>query len=263
MRIATYNINSIKARADNFFEWLKNENLDIVFLQEIKCETENFLYFECETLGYKVAVLGQKAYNGVAILSKYDFEITNRNLPNFCDNASRYIEILVKKENQKFYAISVYAPNGCSPDKEKEKEKLLYKLNWFDKLYERLRYILNMGFPIIMAGDFNIMMEGIDVYDENRFIASPLYIKEVKDKIVALNHLGLKDCFRLLHPNKESYTFWDYTANSFVTNLGLRIDYVFVSAFFETKLNSIYVDKTLRQMARPSDHTTLVAEFSE
>ena len=89
MKIATYNVNSIKARANNFFDWLKKENFDIIFLQEIKCETENFLYFECESLGYKVAVLGQKGYNGVAILCKYDFKITNRNLPNFRDVEAR------------------------------------------------------------------------------------------------------------------------------------------------------------------------------
>ncbi|MBR5154583.1 MAG: exodeoxyribonuclease III [Alphaproteobacteria bacterium] len=263
MKIATYNVNSIKARANNFFDWLKKENFDIIFLQEIKCETENFLYFECESLGYKVAVLGQKGYNGVAILCKYDFKITNRNLPNFRDEQARYLEILINKENEQFYAISVYVPNGCGRDKESEKEKLAYKLKWLDKLYLHTKNLLNSGIPIIMAGDFNVMLEDIDVYNEESFKNSPLYIKEVKNEITALKYLGLKDCFRLLHKNTEGYTFWDYTANSFVTNLGLRIDYIFISAFFEKKLNSVYVDKTLRQMEKPSDHTPLVAEFKD
>ncbi len=263
MRIATYNINSIRARASNLFEWLKKENPDIVFLQEIKCETDNFLYFECESLGYKVAVVGQKSYNGVAILCKYDFEITNLKIPNFDDENARYLEIKVIKDGQKFYAISVYAPNGCSNDKNTEKEMLLYKSIWFDKLYERLKDIIYEGLPIVLGGDFNVMMSNLDVYDSNKFKNSPLFIKDIRDKITAIKYLGLFDSFRLLHPNDEGYTFWDYTGNSFVTNLGLRIDYLFVSAFFADRIEKVYVDKLLRKMDKPSDHTALVMDIRD
>ncbi len=264
MKIATYNVNSVKARAQNLLKWLKNNNPDIVLLQEIKCETENFLYFEFESLGYKTIALGQKSYNGVAILSKYDFEVTNRNLPNFTDDdASRYIEVLVKNNKQNFYIASVYAPNGCSNDKKIEQEKLAYKLKWFDKLYEHILEIKKRGMPIILGGDFNVMMEEIDVFDASRFKDSPLYIKEVKDKITALKYLGLYDSFRLKHQNSEGYTFWDYAANSFVTNLGLRIDYMLVSSCFADELTNVYVDKSLRQMEKPSDHTALVVEFKD
>lgn len=264
MKIATFNVNSIKARAGSFFLWLKTYNPDIVFLQEIKCETENFLFFECESLGYKVAVLGQKSYNGVAILSKYDFVITAKNLPQFADDiAIRYLEILITQEKEKFYAASVYAPNGCSLDKEVEKEKLKYKLQWFDMFYQRVLFLRNTGLPVIIGGDFNIMMEFIDVYDENKFVNTPLYIKDVKDKIKALEFIGLHDAFRLLHPNAEGYTFWDYFGNSFVTNLGLRIDYLFISAKFAERLKLCQPDKTPRMMDKPSDHTSLIAEFDE
>ena len=110
MKVATFNVNSIKARTNSFFSWLKACNPDIVFLQEIKCQTENFLFFECESLGYKVAVFGQKSYNGVAILSKYDFKITAKNLPQFAEDAAmRYLEILITKNKEKFYVASVYA----------------------------------------------------------------------------------------------------------------------------------------------------------
>ena len=264
MKIATYNVNSVKARAQNLLKWLKDNNPDIVLLQEIKCETENFLYFEFESLGYKTVALGQKSYNGVAILSKYDFEVTNRNLPNFADDdASRYLEILVKKDKQKFYISSLYAPNGCSNDKNVEREKLAYKLKWFDKLFEHIMTIKEDGFPIILGGDFNVMMEDIDVFDASRFKDSPLFLKDVKDKMTALKYLGLYDSYRLKYPNNEGYTFWDYTANSFVTNLGLRIDYMLISSFFADKLANVYVDKSLRQMERPSDHTALVIEFED
>lgn len=264
MKIATFNVNSIKARTGSFFSWLKKYNPDIVFLQEIKCETENFLFFECESLGYKVAVLGQKSYNGVAVLSKYDFVVTSENLPQFNDDtAMRYLEVLIKKGKEKFYAASVYAPNGCSPDKNVEKEKLSYKLHWFDMLYQRLLFLKNSGLPIILGGDFNVMMESIDVYDENKFVDTPLYVKEVKDKIKAINFAGLHDAFRLLHPNIEGYTFWDYFGNSFVTNLGLRIDYIFISAKFAENLKLCRPDKTPRMMDKPSDHTALIAEFDE
>lgn len=264
MKVATFNVNSVKARADILFNWLKIYNPDIVFLQEIKCETENFLFFECESLGYNVTALGQKSYNGVAILSKYQFEVTARNLPQFADDtAMRYLEILITKGHEKFYVASVYAPNGCSPDKNVEKEKLSYKLHWFDMLYQRLYQLQNMGFPIIIGGDFNVMMQDIDVYDEKRFAGSPLYIKEVQDKIRALEYLGLHDAFRLLHPQTEGYTFWDYFGNAFVTNLGLRIDYIFINARFAECLKICQPDKSLRMMDKPSDHTALVAEFDE
>ena len=263
MKIATYNVNSIKARSHYLFDWLKNDAPDIVFLQEIKCETENFLYFECESLGYKVAALGQKGYNGVAILSKYDFVIENRNLPNFKDENSRYLEALIKHPKGDFYAISLYAPNGCSPDKHIEKEKLKYKLNWYSALYDRCSFLLKTGLPVIIGGDFNVMMEDIDVYDVSVFKNSPLFIKEVKDYITSLHHLGLYDSFRFLHKKDEGYTFWDYSGNSFVTNLGLRIDYLLISAKFAEKLEEVYVDKKLRALEKPSDHTALVAKFRD
>lgn len=264
MKIATYNINSIKAHGVSFFRWLQDYQPDIVFLQEIKCETENFLYFECEILGYKAAVLGQKSYNGVAILCKYDFEITAKNLPSFTeDAAARYIEIFVKKENEPFYAASVYAPNGCAPNKAAETEKFSYKLNWFDKFYERARYLFNTGYPVIIGGDFNVMMQEIDVFDASRFKGSPLYRKEVQDKIKALLFAGYHDAFRLLNPESEGFTFWDYTANSFVTNSGLRIDYLFITSQFAERLKICKVDKSLRLKDKPSDHTALAAEFRE
>ena len=261
MKIATYNINSIKAHGANFFYWLKNNSPDIVLLQEIKCETENFLYFECESLGYKVAVLGQKSYNGVAILSKFDFTVTAKNLPTFTDDASRYLEILVDTKKTKFYVASIYAPNGCSPDKNIETEKFKYKLEWFDALYERIAYLNTKSFPIIIGGDFNVMMQDIDAYNIEKFINSPLYKKEIRNKIHSLNYLGLYDSFRTLDKKSEGFTFWDYTANSFVTNLGLRIDYLFTTSFFTERLEKCYVDKKLRELDKPSDHTVLVAEF--
>ena len=261
MKIATYNINSVNARCANLCRWLQTTNTDLVFLQEIKCENDKFLYFECESLGYKTVALGQKSYNGVAILSKFDFTVTAKNLPDFPDEAARYLEILIKDGNTQFYAASAYIPNGCSPDKRIEAEKLNYKLKWLHKLYERAVFLKKSGIPVIIGGDFNVMMESIDVYDEHRFHNSPLYRKEVQDKIKALQYAGFYDAFRFLHPNQEGYTFWDYTGNSFVTNLGLRIDYLFMTAQFAEQLKQCSVDKSLREMDKPSDHTALVAEI--
>lgn len=263
MKIATYNINSINARCANLCQWLRNVQPDLVFLQEIKCETEKFLYFECESLGYKAVALGQKGYNGVAILSKYNIEVTSRNLPQYDDMAARYLEVLVHKEKAPFYAISAYIPNGCSPDKRIEEEKVKYKLEWLDKFYNRMIELKQSGIPAIVGGDFNIMMEEIDVFDVHRFKDSPLYRKDVQDKISALKFAGFHDAFRFLHPKKEGYTFWDYTANSFVTNSGLRIDYLFMTASFAERLIMCESDKSLRMMNKPSDHTALVAEIEE
>lgn len=261
MKIATYNINSINARIVNFSKWLKDTQPDLVFLQEIKCETDKFLYLECESLGYKTAVLGQKGYNGVAILSKFNIKITAKNLPNFSDTAARYLEVFVTDTPIPFYAISVYVPNGCSPDKRIEEEKFAYKLEWMDKFYEHLLMLKSNGFPIVIGGDFNVMMQDIDVFDGIRFKNSPLYRKEIQDKITSLQYAGFYDSFRLLHPLAEGFTFWDYTANSFVTNSGLRIDYLFMTAQLAEQLKTCEVDKALRMMERPSDHTALVAEL--
>lgn len=263
MKIATFNINSIRARLSLFFQWLQKVNPDIVFLQEIKCESKNFVFLECEALGYNVAVLGQKSYNGVAILSKYNFQITAQNLPSFNDDAKRYLELLVTCGKQKFYAASVYAPNGCSPDINIEKEKLRYKLSWFDHLYCRIKELKSTGLPIIIGGDFNVIMQEIDVFDVQLFKNSPLYIKEVKDKLTSLKFLGLYDAFRLQHPKNEGYTFWDYGANSFVTNSGLRIDYLLVTASWAERLCYCFPDKDLRKAIKPSDHAPLLAEFEE
>lgn len=262
MKIATYNINSIKARCGNLCQWLNETKPDIVFLQEIKSETENFLYFECESMGYKVAVLGQKSYNGVAILSKFDFQVTSKNLPNFQeDTSARYIEILVSHPKTPFYAASIYAPNGCAPTKDAEIAKFSAKITWFEKLYQHCQDLMTSGHPVILGGDFNVMMESIDVFDETRFAGSPLYRVEVQNKLKALSFLGYHDAFRLFYPRQEGYTFWDYSANSFVTNSGLRIDYIFVTAYFAERLKDCFVDKSLRRMNKPSDHTALVADF--
>lgn len=263
MKIATFNINSIKARIPSFFDWLRTYNPDIVFLQEIKCETQLFLFFECESLGYKTAVLGQKSYNGVAILCKYDFVITAQNIPGFTDEAMRYLEILITLKKKKLYAASVYAPNGCSPDFKVESQKLKYKLDWFDYLYLHIKDLRRTGIPIMIGGDFNVIKSELDAFDIKPFENSPLYVKDVKDKIFSLENLGLHDAFRLLHPSNEGYTFWDYTANSFVTNSGLRIDYLFITADLAEKLSFCRPDKHLRMTDRPSDHMPLVAEFEE
>jgi exodeoxyribonuclease-3 len=117
--------------------------------------------------------------------------------------------------------------------------------------------------PIILGGDFNIMMTEADVYNPKLFEGSPLYIKPVQDKIIALQYLGLHDAFRLLHSKKEGFTFWDYVGNAFVTNSGLRIDYLFLSAYFAEKLKMCEPDKALRSKDKPSDHTVLIAEFED
>ena len=122
---------------------------------------------------------------------------------------------------------------------------------------------MKTGLPVVIGGDFNVMMEDIDVYDSDVFKNSPLYIKEVKDCITSLNYLGLYDSFRILHKKDEGYTFWDYSGNSFVTNLGLRIDYLLISAKFVEELEDVYVDKKLRAIEKPSDHTALVAKFRD
>lgn len=262
MKIATYNINSINARIENLCTWLKSESPDIVLLQEIKSEFNSFPFFEIQSCGYNASILGQKSYNGVAILSRDKIKIIHENLPSFPDEQSRYLEAEITINGTVFRIASAYFPNGNPPyNNSADNSKFEYKLQWMDAFLSHARELSSLPCPVILGGDFNVIMSEKDVYDSKPFIGNALFRPEVREKIQNLAFLGFFDVFRTLHPTETGYTFWDYTANSLNADFGMRIDYLFASAPAVDKLVNCHVDKAPRYADKPSDHTPLIAEF--
>lgn len=263
MKIATYNVNSINARLENLSVWLKNEQPDIVLLQEIKSDFNSFPFFELQTLGYETKILGQKSYNGVAILSRHKIKIIHENLPNFTDENSRYLEADIAIGNTTYRVASIYLPNGNPPyNNPDDTEKWQYKLRWMEAFYSHAAILLELRQPIILGGDFNVIATPKDVYDPIAFKTNALFRPEVRQRLKAFELLGFYDAFRAIHPSDNGYTFWDYAGASFPNDMGMRIDYLWMNAFAFDCLRNIEVNKNPRANSKPSDHTVLQAVLS-
>lgn len=262
MKIATFNVNSINARTESLTEFLRTERPDAVLLQEIKTEFDNFPFFELNANGYNAKILGQKSYNGVAILSPHKIEITQENLPDYADENARYLEGDIFINNEKIKIASIYLPNGNPPYNNPDDEsKFLYKLQFMEKLYSHAKKIIESRENFVLGGDFNTIFTDFDVYNPVLFRNNALFREEVKQRFAALCYLGYHDAFRTLHKNDNGYTYWDYSGGAFAADLGMRIDYLLLSASMTDKLKSCKVAKNIRAMAKPSDHAPLLAEF--
>ncbi len=253
MRIATWNVNSVKARLPIVTEWLKSAKPDVLLLQEIKCETEAFPKLEFEALGYHVAAVGQKAYNGVAILSLEKPEQTLTRLPgDKNDMQARYVEAII----QGIRIASVYLPNGNPIDSEKYD----YKLTWLERLRVHAKNLLKDEKPFALAGDFNVIPTEQDVYDPKGWENDALFHPRTREAYRALVNLGLTDAFRAFNPDKKhAYTFWDYQGGSWQRDNGLRIDHILLSPEATDMLTACFIDKTPRGQEKASDHTPVVA----
>lgn len=262
MIIATYNVNSVNARLENLSEWLKQNQPDVVLLQEIKCEFNAFPFFELSALGYEAKILGQKSYNGVAILSRHKLQVTAEGLPGFADDNARYLEAKLTAEGMEYRVASIYLPNGNPPYNDPDDDsKYDYKLCWMDALYAHARQLLELRQPVILGGDFNVIMTENDVYDPEAFKNNALFRREVREKLTALRYLGVYDAFRSLHPAENGYTYWDYGGGALPNDQGMRIDYLMMSADAMDRIVSCEVDKSPRLAQKPSDHTVLKARL--
>ena len=262
MKVSTYNINSINARLPMFLEWLKKEAPDIVLLQEIKTEFNDFPFFEVNSAGYEAKVLGQKSYNGVAVLSRHELETVHEGLPDFTDENARYLEVLVKMPEAKVRVASIYFPNGNPPyNNPDDTSKFTYKLNFMDAFYNHALKLRQNNEYIILGGDFNVIYTPDDVYNPEMFVNNALFKESVRQRLSALIYLGFYDAFRTLYPTQNGYTYWDYGGKAYEQDLGMRIDYQFLSPQLADKLVSVKVDKNLRIGEKPSDHTPLTTEF--
>jgi len=256
MRIASWNVNSIKARLPRVTEWLAAARPDVVLLQETKCEDAAFPESELGDLGYNLALAGQKAYNGVAILAKRPIEDVRQGLPGDPeDGQARYIEATVGT----FRVASVYLPNGNPVDSD----KFPYKLKWLDRLRRHAERLLAEEECFVLGGDYNVCPEDRDCFDPRGFAADALCRPESRAAFRALLHLGLTEAWRALHPAGHGYTYWDYTGGAWQKDHGLRIDHLLLSPQAADRLLACEIDKGQRVVERPSDHTPICCELRD
>jgi len=252
MKIATWNVNGIKARIDAARTWFKSASPDIALLQETKCVDDAFPRLEFEELGYNIAVHGQKGFNGVALLSKLPFDEVQPGLAGDPDDVqARYLEAVVSVPSGALRVVNIYLPNGNPFGTE----KYAYKLAWMSRLRERVKGLLQFEEPMIVAGDFNVIPTPGDVYAPTAWVDDALFRPETRAHYQALVNLGLTDAYRALHPRDKGYTFWDYQAGAWRKNHGWRIDHLLLSPQAADRLAAADVDTSPRALEKPSDHT--------
>ena len=256
IRIATFNVNSIRARLPNVTEWLKEAAPDIALLQEIKAMPETFPTEAIEDLGYNVTIVGQKSYNGVALLSKQPIEDVLEGLPGDDeDEQARYVEATTAG----LRVASIYLPNGNPSDGP----KYPYKLGWMERLIERAEELLSWEMPVVLGGDYNVCPTDDDVYDPVGWADDALCRPESRERFRRLIHLGYTDAFRALDGSIGAYSFWDYQGGRWQKDEGLRIDHLLLSPEAADLLDEAGIDKGPRRKEKASDHTPVWCTLRE
>jgi exodeoxyribonuclease-3 len=254
MKLATWNVNSLKVRLPQVLEWLAARSPDVLCLQETKLEDANFPAGEILAAGYQAQYAGQKTYNGVAILCRGAPESVSVGIPSFDDPQKRLLAATVEGVR----AICVYVPNGESV----ESDKYRYKLDWLWRLTAWLKEELARYPRLALLGDFNIAPEERDVHDPKVWEGKVLFSEPERAAFRDLVQLGLTDSFRLFSQADKSFSWWDYRMNGFKRNLGLRIDHILLSAELAKLCKSCEIDRAMRALERPSDHAPVIAEVA-
>jgi len=259
MKIATWNVNSIKARLEPVQAWIRQAEPDVLCLQEIKCVDEAFPREVFEGLGYNCAVHGQKTYNGVAILAKRPLEdVTPRLHGDEADDHARYLEAVVTGRHGAVRVASIYAPNG----NPQPGPKFDYKLAWLERLRLRAQALLELEEPVVLTGDYNIIPEERDAEKPKAWVKDALFQPEARAAYRRLENLGYTDAFRALHPEGGHYTFWDYFG-SWERNNGIRIDHAFLSPQAADRLSGCWIEREVRGASeKPSDHVPVVVDLA-
>ena len=251
MRIATWNVNSVRQRLTHLLDYLGAVQPDVVCLQETKCLDDAFPRLEVEAAGYNCYIHGQKGFNGVAILSKRPAEIA-RGLPgDEADVQARYIEALIPDDAGGVVRVaSIYLPNGNPV----ESDKYPYKLGFMDRLNAHAAMLIEGEEAIVLAGDYNVIPDARDVYDPLPWLGDALFLPQTRSRFGALLNLGFLDAVRSTTDASGLYSFWDYQAGAWQRDKGLRIDHLLLSAQAADRLVSVCVDKHVRGLDKPSDH---------
>ncbi|MDP6954213.1 MAG: exodeoxyribonuclease III [Alphaproteobacteria bacterium] len=260
MRIATWNVNSVKARLPNLLAWLDEAAPDVLLLQETKTVSEGFPRLEIEERGYVCAVVGQKSYNGVAILSRHPLEDVTERLPgDDADEQARYVEAWVDAGANGVRIASIYLPNGNPVDSE----KYPYKLDWMARLRDHAESLLALEEPVVLGGDYNVIPAAGDVYDPQGWAEDALFRLETRQAFREILNLGYTEAFRALHAETGRYSFWDYQRRAFESDRGLRIDHLLLSPQAADRLSACDIDMVPRGKSKASDHTPVWCELEE
>lgn len=262
IKIASFNVNSVKARLPRVLEWLKNSNPDVVLLQELKCIESEFPFEAFYDAGYNSVACGQKSYNGVAILSKSKIEDVVRGLPTIggeTDEQARYIEAVLPFAGKAIRVASVYVPNGggdLMPGETLESsQKFTYKLKFFERLQAHFATLLSFDEIQIFGGDYNVAVEEIDVYAPKALNGTVCFHPLEREKFRMILNSGLVDSYRAFSGQNQAFSWWDYRGGSWQHNKGMRIDYLLCSPQAADKITAVGIeDRGVRDQEKASDH---------
>ncbi|MBS57069.1 MAG: exodeoxyribonuclease III [Rickettsiales bacterium] len=260
MKISSWNVNSINARIEHFIKYIKSDKSDIYLIQELKCIEENFPKNEIESLGYNCYINGQKAWNGVAIISKSEIKITKNKIPNFEDTNSRFLETEIKISNIKknVKLICIYLPNG-NPI---ETEKFEYKIEWMKKFNKYIFSLKNNNTPIIIGGDFNVIPSDEDVYSPENYKNDACAHPRTREQFRKLINYGFTDTVKHFIEGNTNWTFWGYRGGGWQKGNGLRIDHFLTTSELNDKIKKVEINREPRGWEKASDHTPITIEFN-
>jgi exodeoxyribonuclease-3 len=255
MKIATWNVNSVRSRMDRLLVWLNKHRPDILCLQELKVTDDAFPYDPIREAGYHVAVHGQKTYNGVAILSREEPQSIAVGMgDDVADDQARLLEATFGD----LTLLSAYIPNGS----EVGSDKYIYKLRWLSRLRAKLERDYDPAQQLVLCGDFNVAWDDLDVANPEQWAGSVLCVSEVREAMAGLIGWGLADVFRKRHPEGGLYSWWDYRQLAFPKNDGLRLDYILATKSPADRCTDAQIDRDERKGEKPSDHAPVIAEFA-
>lgn len=254
MKLATWNVNSLNVRLPHVLDWLSDNPIDVLCLQETKQEDSKFPYEALKAAGYHAIHSGQRTYNGVAIISRHPLNDIQRNIPNFDDDQQRVIAATING----IRVICAYIPNGQAVDSDKYQ----YKMRWLNALTNWLKMELVVHPKLVLLGDYNIAPEDRDCHDPAAWLGQVLVSPAEREAFQSLVNLGLHDSFRLFEQDEKSFSWWDYRMMGFRRNFGMRIDHILVSDALKSACIAATIDKTPRKLERPSDHTPVLLEIA-
>jgi exodeoxyribonuclease-3 len=254
MRIATWNINSLKVRLPHVLDWLATAEVDVLGLQELKLTEDKYPFAELKELGYESVVNGQKTYNGVALLSRLPMQEVKLDMPDYQDEQKRVIAATVNGVR----VVCAYFPNGQSL----ESDKYRYKLDWLDAMNGYMAGELTRHEKLVLVGDYNIAPEDIDVKNPAEWVGQVLVSEPERAAFKALQAKGFSDCFRRFPQPEKMFSWWDYRMMAFRRNNGLRIDHILASPKLAEACTACVIDKEPRKKEQPSDHAPVVADFT-
>ena len=254
MKIATWNVNSINVRLEHVLKWLNATKTDVLCLQETKCVDENFPLEPIEETGYNVVFIGEKSYNGVAILSTHKIENVQKNMPGDDASPKRFISADINGT----HIVNTYIPNGT----KLWSDKFDFKLDWLQRLRNYFDENCDESEDVLLCGDFNVAMEDLDVWSVERWEGKLHFSIPERAAMYHVKQWGFSDAYRKINPETQEYSWWDFRTNAFPKDEGLRIDHIWTSESLTEKCENSWIDREPRGWERPSDHTPVVAEFA-